>query len=182
MILRCTLMKDITHLDYHALRRDSPKTARRAVLQVLKAHNGNVSKTARIFKISRATVYKAIEKDAEKNLDDSSRAPHTVHNKTDTELEARVLQIRKQTGYGPLRIKEELEELDQISLSEHTIRNILRRNRDEAKPRHQKTANKTKRHFVDWYSAKAFEVVQIDLKYIVDQKALYGANPSYLYQ
>ncbi len=94
-------MKDITHLDYHALRRDSPKTARRAVLQVLKAQNGNVSKTARIFKISRATVYKAIEKDAENNLDDSSRAPHTVHNKTDTELETRVLQIRKQTALWP---------------------------------------------------------------------------------
>ena len=120
------MIKDIIHLDYHALRRDSPKTARRAVLQVPKAHNGNVSKIAQIFKISRATVYKAIQKDAENDLNDSSRAPHRLHYKTDSELEDRVLQIRKQTGYGPLRIKEELEELEQISLSEHTIRNILR--------------------------------------------------------
>ena len=171
-ILRCTLIKDITHLDYHALRRDSPKSARRAVLQVLKAHDGNISKTARIFNISRATVYKVIQKDCENTLDDRSRAPHTVHNKTDSKLETRVLELRKQTGYGPIRLKEELEDLDQISLSEHTIRNILRRNKDEAKLKKQKTANNTKRQFVDWYSAKAFEVVQIDLKYIVDQKAL----------
>ncbi len=60
--------------------------------------------------------------------------------------------------------REELEELDQINF-QSTLYAIFLDVTDEAKP-HQKTANKTKRHFVDWYSAKAFEVVQIDLKYI----------------
>jgi len=82
------------------------------------------------------------------------------------------LQVRKQTGYEPLRIKEELEELEQISLSQHTIRHILRRNKDKIRLRSQKTANKTKCQFVNWYSAKAFEVVQMDLKFIGGQKAL----------
>jgi hypothetical protein len=31
---------------------------------------------------------------------------------------------------------------------------------------------KEKREFVDWYSAKPFEIVRIDLKYIRDHKAL----------
>ena len=117
-------------------------------------------------------MYKAILKDTENNLNDSSHAPHTVHNKTDSKLETRVLQVRKQTGYEPLRIKEELEELEQISLSQHTIRHFLRRNKDKIRLRSQKTANKTKCQFVNWYSAKAFEVVQMDLKFIGGQKAL----------
>jgi hypothetical protein len=85
-------------------------------------------------------------------------------------IESRVLEIREQTGYGPVRLQEELEEIDGIELSAHTIRNILRRNK--VKKKSHRTGNGTKRQFVDWYTAKAFEIVQIDLKYIVDQKAL----------
>jgi len=49
----------------------------------------------------------------------------------------------------------------------------LRRNRDRITyglPRPRKPL--TKRPFIDWYSAKPFEIVQVDLKYIRDQKAL----------
>jgi len=164
------LIKDIIHLDYQELRQSNPAAARQAILQILKAHNGNVSKTARILNITRATVYKAIRKKAEGNLEDQSRAPKRVHNKTKAELESKVMEVRGRTGYGPLRIKEELEDLEGIVLSPHTIRNILRRNKPKKKK--QRNGNGKTRPFVDWYSAKAFEVVQIDLKYIVDQKAL----------
>lgn len=37
-----------------------------------------------------------------------------------------------------------------------------------------------KRGFVDWYSAKPFEIVQVDLKYIRDQKALTREQISHL--
>jgi hypothetical protein len=37
-----------------------------------------------------------------------------------------------------------------------------------------------KRGFVDWYSARPFEIVQVDLKYIRDQKALTREQISYL--
>ena len=164
------MIKDIIHLDYQELRQSNPAAARQAILQILKAHNGNVSKTARILNITRATVYKAIRKKAEGNLEDQSRAPKRVHNKTKAELESKVMEVRGRTGYGPLRIKEELEDLEGIVLSPHTIRNILRRNKPKKKK--QRNGNGKTRPFVDWYSAKAFEVVQIDLKYIVDQKAL----------
>jgi len=56
---RCTLIKAITHLDYQELRQISPEAARRAILQVLKAHDGNVCKAAKILNLTRATVTKA---------------------------------------------------------------------------------------------------------------------------
>ncbi len=166
------LIKDITHLDYQELRQISPEAARRAILQVLKAHNGNVTTTAKILSVSRATIYKAIRKNEAGDLKDGSKAPHRVHNKTSVELEARILALRDKTRYGPLRLKEELAELDGVHLSEHTIRNILRRNKAKTKLKQHKPHKKGSRPYVDWYQAKAFEIVQIDLKYVVDQKAL----------
>ena len=165
-------MLDTTHLDYEELRNISPKAARQAILQILAGNKGNVSATARLLGITRKTVYKAIHKKALGDLDDTSRAPKVVHNKTGPDIEAKVIELKQKTNYGPLRLKEELAEVFQVSLSAHTIRNIVRRNRDKIKPKRHKPQKKGARPFIDWYNADPFEVVQIDLKYIVDQKAL----------
>jgi len=154
------------------LRTISPQAARRAILQVLKTNSGNVTETARLFNVSRPTIYKAISKQKSGNLDDDSTAPKSVHNKTPEILESLVVDIKAATNYGPLRIKEELFDKYQIDLSGYTIRNIVRRNKKKAKVKRHKPHKKGERYFVDWYSAKPFEVVQIDLKYVVDQKAL----------
>ena len=103
------MIKAITHLDYQELRQINPEAARQAILQVLKAHNGNVTTTAKIFSVSRATIYKAIRKHEAGDLKDGSKAPHRVHNRTSAEIEARILALRAKTRYGPLRLKEELE-------------------------------------------------------------------------
>ena len=166
------MIKTITHLDYQELRQISPEAARRAILQVLKAHKGNVATAARILSVSRATIYKAIRKNKTGDLKDGSKAPHRVHNKTSAEIEARILELREKTRYGPVRLKEELEELDGLMISEYTIRNILRRNKAALKQKAHKPHKKGSRPYVDWYQAKAFEIVQIDLKYVIDQKAL----------
>ena len=166
------MIKDITHLDYRELRQISPEAARRAILQVLQAHNGNVTTAAKILSVSRATIYKAIRKDKAGDLKDGSKAPQRVHNKTSAEIETRVLELREKTRYGPLRLKDELKEVAGLTISEHTIRNILRRNKARSKIKPHKPHKKGSRPFVDWYQAKAFEIVQIDLKYVVDQKAL----------
>jgi len=168
------LIEVITRLGYQELRQSSAVAARRAMLQVLKAHKGNVSKTARIMNVTRATVYKALKKKESGDLNDRSRAPKRVHNKTDVEIESRILKARDQTGYGAVRIKEKLEDVDKIVLSAHTIRNILRRNKTKGKK--HRPRNKTERQFVDWYSTKAFEVVQIDLKYIADRGEEFGGK------
>jgi len=166
-------MQTTTPLDYRELRSISPKAARQAILQILKAGEGNVSQTARTLGVTRVTVYKALEKKEAGDLDDSSRSPKVVHNKTSDEIEKKVVDLKRKTNYGPLRIAEELLAVDQITLSPHTIRNILRRNKKKAKGRRHKPHKKGPRQFVDWYAAKPFEVVQIDLKYVVDQKALF---------
>jgi transposase len=174
-------MRNTTPLDYQELRSISPKAARQAILQILKANDGKVSETARMLGVTRKTVYKALLKRNAGNLDDASRAPKVVHNKTSTEIEEKVVLLKKKTNYGPLRLKEELEAVYTISLSEHTIRNIVRRNRARIKGKTHKPHKKGPRPFIDWYTARPFEVVQIDLKYVVDQKALSMAQINHIY-
>ena len=138
------MIQDITRLDYQELRQISPEAARRALLQVLSAQNGNVACTARILNVSRATVYKAIRKRATGDLKDGSRAPHRVHNKTEKGIEEQVLSVREKTRYGPLRLKEELMEISGLAISEHTIRNILRRNKGRSRQKGQSHIKKAK--------------------------------------
>lgn len=170
------------HLDYQELRSISPEAARRAILQVLRANRNNVTETAKAFKVTRKTIYKAIKKEKEKNLKDSSKVAHVIHNKTATDIEEKVVAIKKKTQYGPLRIKDELQEVYGIEFSEHTIRNIVRRNKQTCKGKRHTPAKKGERQFVNWYEARAFEIVQVDLKYIVDQKALSAKQVSHIYE
>jgi transposase len=174
-------MRITTPLDYQELRNISPKAARQAILQILKANDGKVNTTASMLGVTRRTVYKALMKRQAGNLDDASRAPKVVHNKTPKEIEEKVLLLKRKTNYGPLRLKEELEAVYKISLSEHTIRNIVRRNRATIKSKQHKPNKKGPRPFVDWHTAKPFEVVQIDLKHVVDQKALSMAQIDHIY-
>ena len=160
------------HLEYNELRKISPRAARQAILQILTGNKGNVAHTAQILHTTRATIYKALKKKKENCLDDRSTAPHRVANKTGDCIEEKVVELKGKTNYGPLRLAEELKAVYQIDLSEHTIRNIVRRNRECIRGKRVKRIRKSDRPFIDWYTSKAFEIVQIDLKYIVDQKAL----------
>jgi len=159
-------------LDYKELREISPQAARRAILQVLKSSDGNITECARLLHTTRRTIYKALRKDEVGDLKDSSTAPKNVPNRTASNIEEKVIEIKKKTRYGPIRIADELFEQHRITLSIHTIRNILRRYKKSLKLKQHKPHKKGVRQFVDWYSAKPFEVVQIDLKHIIDQKAL----------
>ena len=160
------------HLDYAELRGISPKAARRAILQILKSANGNVAEAARLLHTTRRTIYKALKKDEIGDLDDFSTAPKTIHNRTVKDIEDKVIEVKEKTRYGPIRIADELLEQHGITLSTHTIRNILRRYKKSLKLKQHKPHKKGPRAFVDWYNAKPFEIVQIDLKHIIDQKAL----------
>lgn len=160
------------HLDYAELRGISPQAARRAILQVLKSTNGNVSETAKYLTTTRKTIYKAIQRGKVGDLTDKATTPRHVHNKTQKDIEEKVLEIKKRTRYGSIRIADELFGQHGITLSTHTIRNILRRYKKSLKLKQHKPHKKGIRQFVDWYNAKPFEVVQIDLKHIIDQKAL----------
>jgi hypothetical protein len=59
-----------------------------------------------------------------------------------------------------------------VQIPPGTIRHILRRNKSQLKHASPPRRKGEKREFIDWYSAKPFEIVQMDIKYIRDHKAL----------
>ena len=159
-------------IDYKGLRGFNAEAARRAVLEYLKT-NPNISETARMFGITRAVVYDILKKNKEGDLKDRSRAPKSQPRKTPREVEDRVVSAKNKTHLGPERLSRYLQEYEEIAVPVGTIRHILRRNKGQLEYglRRYRT-RKEKREFIDWYSAKPFEIVQIDVKYIRDQKAL----------
>jgi putative transposase len=159
-------------IDYKQLRQINPEAARRAVLGYLETR-GNISQTARMFSITRAVVYSILKKEREGDLRDWSRAPKYQPRKTPSEVEDKVVEVKNRTHLGPERLSRYLQEHEGLSVAAGTIRHILRRNRGKIKyglPHHH--TRKEKREFVDWYSAKPFEIVQMDIKHIRDHKAL----------
>ena len=166
-------MLSATKIDYKELRKTSPEAARQAVVEYWRSNGGNVSATARLFGINRCVVYDILRKWSEGDLRDRPKTPHHQPNKTAPEIEEQVIAAKNKTRLGPLRLSRYLHKYEQLSVPAGSIRHILRRNRHRITyrlPRHRKPQQK--RPFVDWYSAQPFEIVQVDLKYIRDQKAL----------
>jgi putative transposase len=159
-------------IDYKQLRGFNAEAGRRAVLEYLKT-NCNVSETARMFGITRTVVYDILKKEKEGDLRDRPRVPKHQPRKTPAGIEDRVVAAKNRTHLGPERLSRYLREHEGISVPAGTIWHILRRNkaRLEYGLRRHRT-RKEKREFVDWYSAKPFEIVQMDVKHIRDQKAL----------
>ena len=160
-------------IDYKKLREINPEAARRAVLEYLKTNQGNISQTAQLFSITRAVVYDIIRKDKEGDLRDRSKVPNHQPKKTPTVIEAKVIELKNRTRLGPERLSRYLAQHDGMSVLPGTVRHILRRNKRRIN--YHLPANrlrKGKREFIDWYSAKPFEIVQMDIKHIRDQKAL----------
>jgi len=159
-------------IDYKGLRQFNAEAARRAVLEYLKT-NASISEAARMFGITRAVVYDILKKEKTGNLADCSRAPRRQPRKTPAVVEDKVVEVKNRTRLGPERLSRYLQKYEGVSVAVGTIRHILRRNkaRLEYGLRRHRT-RKEKREFVDWYSAKPFEIVQMDVKHIRDQKAL----------
>ena len=160
-------------IDYKQLRKINPEAARRAVVEYLKTNNHNVSEAAFIFEINRAVVYDIIRRSEEGDLKDRSKIPKHQPRRTPAAIEDRVIEIKNKTGFGPERLSRYLQKHEGISVPAGTIRHIIRRNKRRVNCRLSRhRTRKEKREFIDWYSAKPFEIVQIDLKYIRDHKAL----------
>lgn len=159
-------------LSYEELRKISPEAARQAICSIHKSLNGDVSKTARLLHTTRPTVYLALKKKVNKSLSDTSRAPHTVANRTPACIEKKVIELKEKINYGPERLATELKLQHNLVIPVSTVRNIVKRNRYRIKKKQVKRHKNSPREFIDWYSAKAGEIVQVDVKYIVDQKAL----------
>lgn len=102
--------------------------------------------------------------------------------KTPSEIEKKVI-AKKQTHPGPIRLSLYFAKYKKIEVAQGTIRHVVWRNR------HRLTYNlpsftrrRIKRDFIDWYSAKPFVIVQMNLKHFRDQKALTKAQIMHLDQ
>lgn len=167
-------------IDYKTLRAINPEAARRAVLEYLASTGGKVAETARTFGISRPVVYAITAKARSGNLEDRPKTPHRQPRRTPAAVEDQVIAARNKTHLGPKRLSLYLGKYEGRELSWATIRHILRRNRHRLTTPFPKRRPGAARPFVDWYSAKPFEVVQVDLKHIRDQKALSKAQIAHL--
>lgn len=120
-------------IDYKRLRKINPEAARTAVLEYLQSNRGNISGCAKIFGLTRAVVYDIIRKKQQGNLQDRSRAPKKVVNRTHRLIEQLVISLREQEKrggdkiLGPKAISFNLYKEHQIDLPYGTIRGILRR-------------------------------------------------------
>ncbi len=83
------------YYEYYIISRNNnlPEKARELVRKVFVANNKNVSKTAKILGISRATIRRAIYGP----LEDKSRKPKTCPKKFSSELENSISQEAKRT-------------------------------------------------------------------------------------
>ena len=170
--LRTRVGADGGGIDYKALRGLSPEAARRAVLEYLKT-GAKVSEAARLFRITRASVYDIQKKARSGDLRDRSKTPLHQPRRTSREVEDKVIIAKNKTHLGPERLSRYLADYEALSVPVGTIRHILRRNKARLTYRLKgRREVKGKREFVDWYSAKPFEIVQMDVKYIRDQDAL----------
>jgi len=155
------------------LRRINAAAARRAVLEYLASCGHNIAATARVFGITRPVVYDILAKQRQGNLADRPKAPQRQPRKTPAAVEEQVIAARNRTRLGPKRLSLYLAKYEGLQLPWATIRHILRRNRHQIiVPGPGRAHRSPPRPFVDWYSARPSEVVQMDLKYIRDHKAL----------
>ena len=169
------------HIDYKQLRQINPAAARMAVINYLESSDGNISKTAQVFSINRCVVYDIVSKYRTGDLQDRSRVPKRQPHKTPMAVEEKVIAYKNKTHLGAKRLSLHLAKYEGIQVAPGTIRHILRRNHDQLTyllPAYKR--HKEKREFVDWYSARPFEIVQIDLKHIRDHKALSKAQMIHL--
>ena len=165
-------MKTGSCIDYKTLRSINPEAVRKAVLEYLSTNGGNVSDAARVFGITRPVVYDILRKEEEGDLRDRSKAPRQCPNKTPSPIEDKVIEVKNKTRLGPKRLSIYLGKHEHIAIPYGTIRHILRRNKGRITYKIKGRRDGMRREFVDWYSAKPFEIVQIDVKHIRDHKAL----------
>jgi putative transposase len=153
---------------YHEVRKIAPEKARELVRKVLAQQQGNVTRTAKILEITRLTVRRA--RDGSK--DDLSRRPHSSPRRTETTLEGLIVKEGRLTSFRYRRLTKHLALKYSLTISEHTVRAILKRNRVTRNARRSKSGSI--RHLYDYEHLTPFTEFQLDTKHLLDQKALPG--------
>ena len=165
----------VASISYVELRNLNPAAARQKLLEAYQMLQ-SIRAVAGAFKTTRNVVRKALRRfDAlgPSGLDDHSRRPLNSPRKTPDALEALVVQHRKRTGFGPLRLHRDAH----IPLSPYTIRNIIRRL--GLRPKRRRTWKGIRRRLYIWEQKDPLSFFQTDLKEIRDRKGI--PNEAYVH-
>ena len=160
-------------LSYSSLYKLNPETARAALLEVYR-QTGNISSCARMFSTTRKVIQLAIKKQQSGDLEDRSHVAKKVHNKTSEVIAEKAVAIKNSTHFGYRRVAKELREKHGLQIKDSAVRNILSRARVDGLLKGEKVVNTNGKQvqYYDWYKAEPFEIIQTDLKDILDKKAL----------
>ena len=143
----------------------------------------SIRATARDWDCSRNTVRRwkrRYEKEGLQGLKERSHAPENCPHKISGRLEQKIIRLRKRSGFGPRRLKEEFD----LPCGHNAIYRVLK---EHDMIRKRKT-RRTKKNDLRAIKAKldAFQQVQMDVKYLTDISRLLpqirlNGLPSYQY-
>lgn len=152
---------------YHSMRFEhGAEAARGLARKILERENGNVSKAARILGCSRNCLRRA----RDGCLEDDDRTPTSQPRKIATSLETLLLKERKATGYGRRRLSKHLSMKYGITVSENTVKRVLKRGKVKANVARRGT--RAAKPLYDYAALLPFEKGQVDTKHIDDYGAL----------
>jgi len=121
--------------------------------------------TARRWDCARNTVRRwkrRYEQEGLQGLRERSHAPHSCPHKIPAELEEKITELRRRSGFGPRRLKEEFD----LPCGHGAIYRVLK---EQDLIREKKTRRTKKNDLRDVKATlEAFEAVQMDVKYLTD--------------
>lgn len=159
------------HDSYRACKQKHGSGVARELLLVTYQQCKSIKQTAREWKCSKNTVRLAITKKQGNSLKDESHVPHKHPDQTPQEIEDRVCQLRKETGYGKVRLQDAYADRYGQIIPESTIGKIITRNKLPAKVYRSAWRRKTRRYY-DKSTLIPFERNEVDVKEILDKKGL----------
>ena len=139
-----------------------------AVLRHVDEVTGNVAMTCRYFGISRQLYYtwlRRYQAEGLEGLRDRSRRPKTCPHATDAEIVEKIVHLRCNYHFGPMRISMYLQRYHDVAVSRSGVWRILKclgLNRLPASQRYQRRDRKWKRY----EKQQPGHRVQIDVKFI----------------
>ncbi|MFG2339868.1 IS481 family transposase [Streptomyces yangpuensis] len=141
---------------------------RLAVLRHAEEVTGNVSLTCRYYDISRNCFYKWQRRYQEEGLEglrDRSSAPHHSPNATDADIVGKIVYLRQNYHFGPMKIRMYLKRYHDIDITCSAVYRILKRLGLNRLPASQRYKRRDRRH-TRYEKQLPGNRVQIDVKFI----------------